>query len=249
MTRPAGHLAPRRIRRRLAAAVGRAGLYLVLAVAGALVVNALVGGTAARSGRSGPRPVDVAPLSIGDGQPMPPTGGSGGEAPAPVAPPQPSPATSDPQAARLAALMAQQQASAKGHLASGVWGTGAAGTKVARIINSSGPVAPQTQAAANAVVSNVPGADAITLGGTRPDGVDPNGHPAGLAIDYMVMSDQALGEAIVAYHIAHWSELRTFYIIYRQHILASPNGAWQPMEDRGSPTANHMDHVHVSYQR
>jgi hypothetical protein len=32
-------------------------------------------------------------------------------------------------------------------------------------------------------------------------------------------------------------------------MLSSPHGSWQPMADRGSPTANHMDHVHVNYLR
>jgi LysM repeat protein len=120
-------------------------------------------------------------------------------------------------------------------------------TRTATITNSAGPVKPQTQAAANAVVSNVPGADAITLGGTRASAIDPHGHPSGLALDYMVESDTALGNAIVQYHIAHWAELHVEYLIYQQRILTSPNGSWQPMEDRGSPTANHMDHVHVNY--
>jgi LysM repeat protein len=118
----------------------------------------------------------------------------------------------------------------------------------ANITNTAGPVRPGTQAAADAVVSNVPGADHITLGGTRASAIDPNGHPAGKAIDYMVgLSNTALGNAIVQYHIAHWHELGVEYIIYRQHILLSPGGSWQLMEDRGSPTANHMDHVHVNY--
>ena len=107
---------------------------------------------------------------------------------------------------------------------------------------------PQTQAAADAVVSNVPGAGGITLGGTRASATDPGGHPSGLALDYMVLSNTALGEAIVAYHIAHWDELGVEYIIYKQRMLSSPNGSWVGMEDRGSPTANHMDHVHVNYR-
>ena len=37
------------------------------------------------------------------------------------------------------------------------------------------------------------------------------------------------------------------YVIYRQRIAsARDNWAWRPMEDRGSNTANHYDHVHVS---
>jgi LysM repeat protein len=120
-------------------------------------------------------------------------------------------------------------------------------TTTAHITNSAGAVQPQAQAAADAVVSNVPGADGITLGGTRASAVDPHGHPSGLAVDYMVLSDAALGDAIVAYHLEHWDELGVEYIIWQQQILTSPTGSWKPMEDRGSATANHMDHVHVNY--
>ena len=62
---------------------------------------------------------------------------------------------------------------------------------VAKITNTAGPVRPQAQAAANVVVSNVPGADSITIGGTRSSAADPHGHPSGLALDYMVGSDTA----------------------------------------------------------
>jgi hypothetical protein len=122
----------------------------------------------------------------------------------------------------------------------------AAATAVAKISNSAGSVRPQAQAAANAVVSNVPGADAITIGGTRASAADPGGHPSGLALDYMV--GVALGDAIVEYHLAHWGELGVEYIIWQQRMLSAPNGSWTQMEDRGSPTANHMDHVHVNYR-
>jgi LysM repeat protein len=121
-------------------------------------------------------------------------------------------------------------------------------TAQAHITNSAGAVKPQAQAAADAVVSNVPGADGITLGGTRASAVDPGGHPSGLAVDYMVLKDAALGDAIVAYHLAHWDELGVDYIIWQQKILTSPTGSWKQMEDRGSVTANHRDHVHVNYQ-
>jgi LysM repeat protein len=120
-------------------------------------------------------------------------------------------------------------------------------TATATITNTAGAIKPQAQAAADAVVSNVPGADAITLGGTRASARDPHGHPSGLAIDYMVLNDAALGDAIVAYHLAHWDELGVEYVIWQQRILTSPTGAWKQMADRGSPTQNHMDHVHVNY--
>jgi hypothetical protein len=124
----------------------------------------------------------------------------------------------------------------------------AAAGAVAKIKNSSGPVAAVVQSAANAVVSDVPGAASITLGGTRPSAADPGGHPSGLALDYMVMSDAALGDAIVEYHIAHWDELGVDYVIWQQRMLSSPSGSWKAMADRGSATANHMDHPHVNYR-
>jgi hypothetical protein len=153
-------------------------------------------------------------------------------------------------AAAAAAAAAEQAAADKAAAApasGGAAGAAAsvAATAVAKINNSSGPVRPQAQAAADAVVSNVPGAAGMTIGGTRASATDPGGHPSGLALDYMC--NVALGEAIVAYHIAHWSELGVEYIIWQQRMLSSPGGAWKMMEDRGSPTANHMDHVHVNY--
>jgi hypothetical protein len=125
---------------------------------------------------------------------------------------------------------------------------GTAASVIANISNSAGGVRPQAQAAANKVVSNVPGAAGLTIGGTRASATDPNGHPSGLALDYMVGSDSGLGDAIVAYHIAHWDELGVEYIIWQQRMLSSPGGSWSTMDDRGSSTANHMDHPHVNYR-
>lgn len=155
-------------------------------------------------------------------------------------------AAAEAAAARAAAAAAAAAAPAPAATSAAAAGTSA--TAVAKISNSSGPVRPQTQAAANAVVSNVPGAAAITIGGTRPSAADPGGHPSGLALDYMVGANVDLGNAIVEYHKANWDALGVEYIIYRQRMLTSPGGAWQPMEDRGSPTANHMDHPHVNYR-
>jgi hypothetical protein len=151
-------------------------------------------------------------------------------------------------AAAAAAATAAVPAPARAPAPAAAAPAGTAASAVATITNSSGPVRPQTQAAANTVVSNVPGAGSITLGGTRASATDPHGHPSGLALDYMVLGNTALGEAIIAYHIAHWNELGVEYLIYKQRMLSSPNGSWVGMADRGSPTANHMDHVHVNYR-
>ncbi|GAB3365587.1 LysM peptidoglycan-binding domain-containing protein [Modestobacter lapidis] len=119
-------------------------------------------------------------------------------------------------------------------------------TAVARISNSAGNVRPHVQAAADAVVSSVPGLG--TIGGTRVSAADPGGHPSGLALDYMVGVNAALGDAVAQHHIAHWDELGVDYIIWQQRMLSSPTGSWKQMENRGTGTANHMDHVHVNHR-
>ena len=146
-------------------------------------------------------------------------------------------------AAKAAAEAAAVAAAAPADAAAAAISTVA--TAIAQINNSAGAVRPQAQAAADAVVSNVPGAAGMTIGGTRSSAADPGGHPSGLALDYMC--GFGLGEAIVAYHLAHWDELGVEYVIWQQRMLSSPGGSWSSMEDRGSPTANHMDHVHVNY--
>ncbi len=158
-------------------------------------------------------------------------------------------AEAEAQAAAEAEAAAQQPAAEQSPAEeSAAAPAGTAVSAVAQINNTSGAIRPEAQAAANAVVSNVPGAAAISLGGTRPSAADPGGHPSGLAVDYMVLSDAALGDAIVAYHIANWDALGVDYIIWQQRYLDSPGGSWSSMEDRGSPTANHMDHPHVNYR-
>lgn len=146
--------------------------------------------------------------------------------------------------AKAAAAAAQAEEA----VATAAAATATAITAIAHISNSSGDVRTQTQAAANAVVSNVPGVAGLTLGGTRASATDPHGHPSGLALDYMVLSDSSLGDAIVQYHRDHWGELGVEYLIWQQRYLGSPGGSWEPMSDRGSSTANHMDHVHVNYR-
>ncbi|MEU0878038.1 hypothetical protein ABZ345_05520 [Lentzea sp. NPDC005914] len=69
-------------------------------------------------------------------------------------------------------------------------------------------------------------------------------HPAGLALDFMV--DPATGNALADYVLANRRAFGVTYVIWRQRY--NDGSGWSAMEDRGSPTANHMDHVHVSFQ-
>ena len=72
-------------------------------------------------------------------------------------------------------------------------------------------------------------------------------HASGRAIDIMT-SDVALGTAIAEFLRAHASELHLYDILWRQHIWTPVRAGegWRSMPSRGSTTANHYDHVHVS---
>lgn len=104
-----------------------------------------------------------------------------------------------------------------------------------------GPVKPWVRAAAEEVgrrfhIASVGG------WGTRPNATD---HDDGLALDFMTRNGAALAE----YVRANARRLGVTYVIWSQHIwsVARSGEGWRLMEDRGSDTANHKDHVHVSF--
>jgi hypothetical protein len=72
-------------------------------------------------------------------------------------------------------------------------------------------------------------------------------HAAGRALDVMT-KDIELGTAIANMARQHWRELGISQIIWQQHIWTAERGgdSWRPMKSRGSDTANHKDHVHVT---
>jgi peptidoglycan DL-endopeptidase RipA len=82
-----------------------------------------------------------------------------------------------------------------------------------------------------------------TIYGLRPG--DPGDHGTGLALDFMVYSDAAMGDQIAEYLLANQGAYGITYVIWEQQI--NFGSGWQMMEDRGSPTANHYDHVHASF--
>jgi hypothetical protein len=84
---------------------------------------------------------------------------------------------------------------------------------------------------------------AVTTWGGRSGSGD---HGAGLALD--IMCTGSLGDAIAAYVRAHAGELGVSYVIWSQHIwtVERSSEGWRLMPDRGSTTANHYDHVHVT---
>ena len=70
-------------------------------------------------------------------------------------------------------------------------------------------------------------------------------HPLGRALDFMVSDDRGTGLANEVVRLNQ--DLDAMYVIWRQKINSFDGRGWRPMEDRGSPTANHLDHVHVSF--
>ena len=88
------------------------------------------------------------------------------------------------------------------------------------------------------------GGSVSSFGGYRAgDGGD---HGSGRAVDIMVSGEP--GWDIARYVQTHSRELDVAYVIYEQQIWMAGNSTsqWKTMQDRGSRTANHYDHVHVS---
>lgn len=72
-----------------------------------------------------------------------------------------------------------------------------------------------------------------------------SGHPLGLAVDFMV--SRATGDKLAECALANRETLGIEYVIWKQRI--NYGDGWERMEDRGGITANHYDHVHVSFLR
>lgn len=79
-------------------------------------------------------------------------------------------------------------------------------------------------------------------------------HPtADRAIDILVSrafglpptDDNALGDQVAQFTLDHQTEHGVWYLIWQQRY--NDGSGWDPMADRGSLTANHYDHVHVSF--
>lgn len=72
-------------------------------------------------------------------------------------------------------------------------------------------------------------------------------HASGRALDIMT-GDVELGNAIAEFLKEHYADFHLYDIIWRQRIWTPVRASegWRYMSSRGSETANHYDHVHVS---
>lgn len=111
---------------------------------------------------------------------------------------------------------------------------------------SVGNVKPWVQEAADYLGSKY-GIKTIYGYGTRSGVTD---HDDGLALDFMMAgAGEKKLNALAAEVISKQRLLDVKYVIWKQRIqnLNSGDTHWRGMEDRGDPTSNHMDHVHVSF--
>lgn len=70
------------------------------------------------------------------------------------------------------------------------------------------------------------------------------------ALDIFVpTSDRRQGDAICEFAKKHYRRFGIDYVIFRRNIWNPEiSDQWRYMEDRGSITANHVDHVHISFE-
>lgn len=101
-------------------------------------------------------------------------------------------------------------------------------------------VSPNVRAIHQAVCANFP--EIVTYGTLRSDGE----HAQGIAVDIMVSGDR--GWEVAEFIRRYYSELGVNYLIHARRIWSVQRSAegWRSMADRGSVTANHYDHVHVT---
>lgn len=102
---------------------------------------------------------------------------------------------------------------------------------------------------ADAVARLAPMFGIATVGGYRPTTNVPD-HEVGLAADFMVPTTEAgraQGDRLAAYAIQNAREMGIDYVLWSQRSWNTERGTWRPMEDRGSVTQNHQDHVHITF--
>ena len=114
------------------------------------------------------------------------------------------------------------------------------------------PTDPNLQPQAEAFRQEIAAKFGITnIGGYRAG--DPDDHGKGLAVDVMVPTNSELGDQVAQYAIDNMDRAGISYIIWKQQFympvnnIYGPANTWNQMPDRGDDTANHNDHVHISF--
>lgn len=81
--------------------------------------------------------------------------------------------------------------------------------------------------------------------GSRGNATD---HDNGRAVDFMIPGYRSASGNDLGWRVAEWATKQpgVKYVIFDRMIYGGWTGGWRQMENRGSDTANHRDHVHVS---
>ncbi len=186
-------------------------------------------------------------------------GGGGGvsQSPGQAGGAQAAPDAGKPQEATADSKKAPRQSGGGGGGGGGGGSTGATSTKPASITGAAQKQSGETkydglQPKSLAVLNAAHDYGLKLISGLRPG--ETQGHGNGSAVDVSNVKGgsrdasremEAYAEAMRAAGKA--GDPNVGYVIYRQRIAsARENWAWRPMEDRGSNTQNHFDHVHVS---
>lgn len=147
-------------------------------------------------------------------------------------------ATAEPTAMATTSASSSAKASSSASASSPAVATGS----VANCPDPIGWLAPNAQKVYEASCRNFPYVE--TYGGQRIG--DSGAHGTGQAVDIMVSGSR--GWDIANYMRANASSLGVTEVIYEQKVWTTQRSSegWRSMSDRGSATANHMDHVHVT---
>lgn len=104
---------------------------------------------------------------------------------------------------------------------------------------SYGGVKSSVKEVGNAIECVFPGRKILGVG-SRGNASD---HPSGYALDVMTTSGDAIADCVMD----NADALGVSYVIWDRRI--NTGSGWKGMSDRGGATANHQDHVHISFRR
>ena len=107
------------------------------------------------------------------------------------------------------------------------------------------PVRPHVQHFANEACRLQDACRATTREGHQPSADLALDLPTSEAYGKLPTDNHAFGDRLAEFAVTNITKYRIEYVIYRQRI--NFGDGWEPMEDRGSITENHLDHVHVSF--
>ena len=82
-----------------------------------------------------------------------------------------------------------------------------------------------------------------------------HGHNTGMSVDFMIPAGSTKGDELAEYLTKNMNESGVYYVIWKQRFympqfnIYGPANTWNLMPNRGGITANHFDHVHVSFAK